>query len=73
MGHQPDACFKVWQETGTDCGICIASCPWTKPRTAFHRMATALATEEEKSGMVDESGRKADLRKIYSTAGAGLL
>jgi ferredoxin len=44
------ACFKVWNETGTDCGICIASCPWTKPRTAFHRMATVLATKKNKAG-----------------------
>jgi reductive dehalogenase len=44
------ACFKVWNETGTDCGICIASCPWTKPRTAFHRMATAIATRKKKAG-----------------------
>jgi reductive dehalogenase len=44
------ACFKVWKETGTDCGICIASCPWTKRRTAFHRMATALATRKKKAG-----------------------
>lgn len=44
------ACFKVWNETGTDCGICLASCPWTKPRTAFHRIATALATRKKKAG-----------------------
>jgi reductive dehalogenase len=44
------ACFKVSNETGMDCGICIASCPWTKPRTAFHRMATALAARKKKAG-----------------------
>ena len=45
-----EACFKVWNETGTDCGICIASCPWTKPRTAFHRLAAELATRKKKAG-----------------------
>jgi epoxyqueuosine reductase QueG len=44
------ACFKIWRETGTDCGVCIAACPWTKPRTAFHRLAAALATRKRKAG-----------------------
>ncbi len=44
------ACYKVWQETGTDCGICLASCPWTKPHTAFHRFCTTLATKKHKAG-----------------------
>jgi reductive dehalogenase len=44
------ACFKVWHETGTDCGICTASCPWNKPDSALHRVATALATRKKKAG-----------------------
>jgi len=44
------ACYRVWNETGTDCGVCLASCPWTKPRTPFHRLATALATKKMKAG-----------------------
>lgn len=44
------ACFKVWNETGTDCGVCLASCPWTKPRTPFHRLCTTLATKKHKMG-----------------------
>jgi len=45
-----EACFTVWNETGTDCGICVQSCPWTKPRTAFHRLAAELATRKKKAG-----------------------
>jgi len=44
------ACFRIWRETGTDCGVCIAACPWTKPRTPFHRLAAALATRKKKAG-----------------------
>jgi ferredoxin len=44
------ACFRVWNETGTDCGICVAACPWSKPRTAFHRFAALLATKKKKAG-----------------------
>lgn len=44
------ACFRVWNETGTDCGICVAACPWSKPRTAIHRLAALLATKKKKAG-----------------------
>jgi ferredoxin len=46
----PEACFRVWNETGTDCGVCVASCPWTRRRTAFHRLAAALATKKMGAG-----------------------
>ncbi len=45
-----EACFRTWRETGTDCGVCVASCPWTKPRTGIHRLASALATRKKKAG-----------------------
>ena len=25
-----EACFKVWKTTGTDCGVCIISCPFSR-------------------------------------------
>jgi ferredoxin len=37
-------CYRYWHASGTDCGICMASCPWTKPPTLFHRVVGALAT-----------------------------
>lgn len=46
----PEACFKVFNETGTDCGVCIASCPWTKKRTLFHRLATEIAMRKHRAG-----------------------
>jgi len=46
----PQACFRVWNETGTDCGICVSACPWSKPRTAFHGFAALLATKKKKAG-----------------------
>jgi epoxyqueuosine reductase QueG len=45
-----EACFRIWRETGTDCGVCVASCPWTKPRTGIHRLAAALATKKKRAG-----------------------
>ncbi len=46
----PEACYKVWNETGTDCGVCVASCPWTKPRTLVHRIAAEVATRKNRAG-----------------------
>jgi ferredoxin len=46
----PEACYRVWNETGTDCGVCVASCPWTKPRTFIHRLAGQFATRKRKAG-----------------------
>lgn len=37
-------CYRYWQAVGTDCGICMASCPWTKPPTWLHRTAATLAS-----------------------------
>lgn len=46
----PQACFRVWNETGTDCGICIASCPWTKPSTFIHQCVREIASRKKKAG-----------------------
>jgi len=46
----PEACFTVWNETGTDCGVCVASCPWTKPRTRFHRWMAGIASRKHRAG-----------------------
>ena len=54
----PEACFTVWNETGTDCGVCVASCPWSKPRTWFHNVARELATRKFKAGLWMSRGEK---------------
>ncbi len=46
----PEACFSVWNDTGTDCGVCVASCPWTNPRTRFHRLMVEVASRKRKAG-----------------------
>ncbi|MBN1119521.1 MAG: reductive dehalogenase [Anaerolineae bacterium] len=37
-------CYRYWFAAGTDCGTCMAACPWTKPDTAFHRTIATLAS-----------------------------
>jgi ferredoxin len=39
-----EKCYRYWHAAGTDCGICMSSCPWTKPPTAFHKLVAHLAT-----------------------------
>jgi hypothetical protein len=37
-------CYAYWHVNGTDCGICMAACPWTKPDTHFHRFCAEIAS-----------------------------
>jgi len=39
-----ETCYAYWHSVGTDCSICMMSCPWTKPRTWFHRLMSIPAT-----------------------------
>ncbi|NOZ93576.1 MAG: 4Fe-4S dicluster domain-containing protein [Acidobacteria bacterium] len=36
-----ESCYAFWRRTGTDCSVCIASCPFTKPDSAIHRLIRA--------------------------------
>jgi ferredoxin len=31
-------CYKYWRSVGTDCSICLAVCPYSKPDTSYHRV-----------------------------------
>ncbi len=39
-----ETCYHYWHSVGTDCSICMMSCPWTKPRTWFHKTLFVPAT-----------------------------
>lgn len=34
----PEACFAYWNEAGTDCGICMAVCPYSHPDHPLHNL-----------------------------------
>ncbi len=40
----PLKCYPYWSKAGTDCGICIASCPWSQPDVWYHRTAASWAS-----------------------------
>lgn len=33
-----EKCFSFWKTIGSDCGMCISVCPYTKPDTLVHRL-----------------------------------
>jgi ferredoxin len=33
-----EACFRYWNTVGTDCGRCVAVCPFSHPDTSLHNM-----------------------------------
>lgn len=33
-----ESCFTYWCQVGTDCGRCMAACPYSHPDNAFHRI-----------------------------------
>lgn len=33
-----EKCFAYWKKVGTDCGVCIRVCPYTKPNTLIHKL-----------------------------------
>ena len=43
-----DECYKMWQSFGTDCGICIAACPYANeiPEKLFQHMHTEEGVQE---------------------------
>ena len=39
-----ERCLLYWGSQGAACGICQVVCPWSKPRTLFHRFTAEVAT-----------------------------
>lgn len=37
-----ESCFEFWGKVGTDCSICMAICPFSRPDTFSHRMVRWL-------------------------------
>ncbi|NOY22097.1 MAG: 4Fe-4S dicluster domain-containing protein [Acidobacteria bacterium] len=33
-----ESCYRFWRKIGTDCAVCIRSCPFSKPDTLMHRI-----------------------------------
>ncbi len=38
-----EKCYRYWHAVGTDCGICMAACPWTKRLNWLHKTVSTVA------------------------------
>jgi len=34
----PEKCYRYWRKVGTDCGICVRVCPYSKPDNLLHNL-----------------------------------
>ena len=37
-----DSCFEYWSKVGTDCSICMAVCPFSRPDTFSHKLVRTM-------------------------------
>ena len=38
-----EKCYRYWFASGTDCGVCMAACPWTKRPDLLHSVVSEVA------------------------------
>lgn len=43
--YSPEKCYRVWRNVGTDCGVCISSCPFTQGAVDWKKLAEAQTPE----------------------------
>ncbi|MFC1867505.1 reductive dehalogenase [Thermodesulfobacteriota bacterium] len=39
-----ETCFEYWGKVGTDCNMCMSTCPWSHERTFPHRLIVSMIT-----------------------------
>jgi reductive dehalogenase len=44
-----ESCFDYWAKVGTDCSICMAICPYSRPNTPLHRMVRWYVTRSSRA------------------------
>lgn len=40
-----ERCFNYWAKVGTDCNICMAVCPYSRPNRSIHRLTRWMVTK----------------------------
>lgn len=40
-----DSCFEYWSKVGTDCSICMAVCPFSRPDTLLHKVVRGFVAK----------------------------
>ena len=52
-----NACYRYWREVSSDCGICLAVCPWSRPRYFPHNL---VQTSVQRSALARKIAINAD-------------
>jgi hypothetical protein len=42
---EEETCFGYWAKVGTDCNICMAVCPYSRPNRSFHRLTRYMVAK----------------------------
>ncbi|MCK5310907.1 MAG: reductive dehalogenase [Desulfobacteraceae bacterium] len=42
-----DSCFDYWSKVGTDCSICMAICPFSRPNTLLHKFVRLFVAKSK--------------------------
>lgn len=45
-------CITYWNKIGTDCGMCIGSCPWSLPSRWWHRISAEVASRSHPARVI---------------------
>ncbi|NOX35200.1 MAG: reductive dehalogenase [Deltaproteobacteria bacterium] len=47
-----DSCYGYWSKVGTDCSICMAICPFSRPNTFLHKIVRLFVARSKVAQMV---------------------
>jgi len=47
-----DACYDFWSKVGTDCSICMAICPFSRPDTLLHKIVRKFVAKSRVAQIV---------------------
>jgi reductive dehalogenase len=65
-----EECYRYWRKAGTDCGVCMYVCPYSKPVSLFHDFIRGLASKSSSAQTLSVwgddffYGRKPQRKKI---------
>jgi ferredoxin len=62
-----NACYRYWRVVGTDCGICLAVCPWSRPRHFPHNLVQQSVQRSDLTRKIAVNADKLIRRKYAKT------
>jgi len=66
-----EACFSVWKKFGTDCGICVAACPYSRVGSTLKSGSGSYSRSDSGSGKALSKPGDPDFLKSFMFGKAG--